>query len=96
VYEPVKMPSKRESYPAESRGVVIIADRVVELETHHIGEAVWLATGRVSEPLPSGPACSPRSSSPRLARLSMRRSRYSVVVSKTWIQFRPRPAVNKP
>jgi hypothetical protein len=55
MYEPVKMPSKRKSYPAESRGVVIIADRVVELETHHIGEAVWLATGRVSEPLPSSP-----------------------------------------
>jgi hypothetical protein len=40
--------------PAEKRDVLVISNRVVELATHHVGESVWVATGRVSEPLPSG------------------------------------------
>lgn len=40
--------------PAERRDVLVISNRVVELETQHVAESVWVATGRVSDPIPTG------------------------------------------
>jgi hypothetical protein len=51
-------PTQRQPFdyqpPAESRDVLVISNRVVEFVTHHVAESVWVATGKVSEPLPSG------------------------------------------
>jgi hypothetical protein len=44
--------------PVENRQVAVVADRVVEFETCHIAESVWSASGRVSDPLPTGPRVS--------------------------------------
>ena len=41
--------------PIEHRDLQIVSGRVVKIQTQHIGEAVWLATGQVSQRLPTGP-----------------------------------------
>jgi hypothetical protein len=45
----------RNHRPVEHRDVVIVAGRVVKVRTQHVSSAIWLATGTVSERLPSGP-----------------------------------------
>ncbi len=42
--------------PTARRNLVVIANRVVELETRHIADATLVAIGRVSEPLPTRPS----------------------------------------
>lgn len=53
--EPITLATTAADRPSENRCVVVIAGRVVEIETLHVGKSIWVATGRVSGPLPSGP-----------------------------------------
>ncbi len=48
-------PRFKNGIPVERRDVVIACGRVVQVATQHVGASVWVATGLVSEPLPSGP-----------------------------------------
>lgn len=45
----------RSDRPTEHKSIIVVTGRVVEVETLHVGASAWVATGRVSEPLPSGP-----------------------------------------
>lgn len=53
--EPIISVVDSQSRLPENRSVIVVAGRVVEVETIHAGKSVWVATGRVSEPLPTGP-----------------------------------------
>jgi hypothetical protein len=44
----------RRERPIVNRNVVVVAGRVVSIQTQHLGESHWIATGYVSEALPTG------------------------------------------
>ena len=50
-----KTNGSRTNRPVENRDVLVVAGRIVRVRTQHVGDALWIATGTVSEPLPSGP-----------------------------------------
>ena len=39
--------------PIEHRDLQVMAGRIVDIETRHVGESLWLAIGRVSESIPT-------------------------------------------
>jgi hypothetical protein len=45
---------QRRENPIVHRDVIIVAGRVVSVQTRHVGEAYWVAVGYVSESLPTG------------------------------------------
>jgi hypothetical protein len=51
--------SARRDRPVEHRDVQVVAGRVVQIRTQHIGDSFWLATGWISEALPTGPRLRP-------------------------------------
>ncbi|MFW6075955.1 MAG: hypothetical protein ACOC9Y_10190 [Chloroflexota bacterium] len=53
--EPTLSEATGKRHPIEHKSIIIVAGRVVEVETLHVGASAWVATGCVSEPLPSGP-----------------------------------------
>lgn len=53
--EPTLHRAARSDRPIEHQSIIVVAGRVVEVETLHAGTSAWVARGRVSEPLPSGP-----------------------------------------
>jgi hypothetical protein len=53
-----RLPSRSRKRPVESRSVIVVAHRVVEIETRHLAESLWSASGWVSDPLPTGPRVS--------------------------------------
>jgi hypothetical protein len=41
--------------PVEGRSTIVVANRVVQIETRHVHDMLWTARGLVSDPLPTGP-----------------------------------------
>jgi hypothetical protein len=41
--------------PVERHDLVIVSGRVVKVETRHIADSIWAATGLISEQIPTGP-----------------------------------------
>ncbi len=45
----------RNGRPVTSHDVLMVGRRVAKVTTRHIGDSIWVATGMVSEEIPTGP-----------------------------------------
>jgi hypothetical protein len=43
----------RRGHPVTNHNVMVVAGRVVRIQTQHVGESNWVATGHLSESLPT-------------------------------------------